>query len=105
MNVWDLTVNQFIYLYMGILLIFFRNCKATTLLSWTVGLLAIPATLLAVQTLFWDNALSRIGPAPDTIYQLIQDSLYAYGHGTYAEMFEQRLIDLSIMQESSLIVL
>src|SRR5699024_3582270 len=51
------------------------------------------------------NALSRIGPAPDTIYQLIQDSLYAYGHGTYAEMFEQRLIDLSIMQESSLSVL
>lgn len=92
----------FLYAFMGFFLIFFRNCRGKTLLIWSLGLLVIPAALLAVLTFAGDGGWLGILPSIQTVEELIAESLVVYGQGTYGEIFEQRLVDLAILQENSL---
>lgn len=89
------------YVMLGFFLLLFRNSTANTLLSWGCGLLIISSILLTIQTFVFNNVLSGLAPSQDMIRDLIQKSVYAYGQGTYVEIFNHRLIDMSILQESN----
>ncbi len=42
-----------------------------------------------------------LAPSTEAIHQLIDDSYHAYGSGSYLDMLQQRIVDMSMVQESS----
>lgn len=96
-----------IYAILGFALLAFRSRRPGTLLCWALGLLLIPSVWIAVHTF----APSLIpwglppGPAAEAAERFIRDSIEAYGSGSYADIFQQRLADLSNLQNSSLLTI
>lgn len=86
------------YALLGFLLLFFRRSQPKKVLRWAFGLLIVPLLLfclllagaLAAEPVLTDEQL--------TVYHgLIEQSLTAYGEGTYAQIFEQRWNDFILM--------
>ncbi len=43
-----------------------------------------------------------LAPPAEEIHQLIDDSYHAYGSGSYLDMLQQRIVDMSMVQESNI---
>ncbi|MEC0211294.1 DUF418 domain-containing protein [Paenibacillus ehimensis] len=84
------------YAVLGFFLIFFRGRAPRTLLRWACGLLLVPAVLLTAAGLlegpgiFGDPQLKAAAPA------LIEQSLQAYGQGSWKDIFAQNSFDWQI---------
>ncbi|WP_152658210.1 DUF418 domain-containing protein [Oceanobacillus sp. CFH 90083] len=94
----------FVYAILGFFLLLFRNSKPKTLLIWAVSLLVIPAVWIAMNT-FAPQVVTfgpPLAPPAEEIHQLIDDSYRAYGTGGYLNMLQQRIVDMSMVQESSI---
>jgi len=94
-----------VYAMLGFILLAFRKSKPNTLLYWALGLLLIPALWIAVHTFApWLMPWGLPpGPTPDAAERFIRDSVEAYGSGSYADIFRQRLTDLGNLQNGSLL--
>ena len=94
-----------LYAILGFFLLAFYKRRLNTLLYTALGLLLIPAIWVAAHTFMpqlvpWGLPL---GPMTDEANLLLSESTAIYSGGTYVEMFQQRLVDLSHMQNSSLL--
>jgi len=94
-----------VYATLGFVLLAFYRRRPNTLLYTALGLLLLPAIWMAARTFVpelvpWGLPL---GPSTDEAMRLIHDSHAAYGGGTYGDIFRQRLIDLTHLQNSSLL--
>ncbi|WP_455662604.1 DUF418 domain-containing protein [Pradoshia sp.] len=94
-----------LYAILGFALLVFYRRKLHTLLYTAFGLLIIPAIWVAAHTFLpefvpWGLPL---GPMVEEANQLLSESAAVYSGGTYGEIFQQRLVDLSYMQNSSLL--
>jgi len=94
------------YAILGFPLLAFYRRRLNTLLYTAIGLLLIPAIWVAAHTFTpelvpWGLPL---GPVTDEANRLLlSSSTEVYKGGTYEEMFHQRLVDLSHLQNSSLL--
>jgi uncharacterized protein len=96
-----------VYAVLGFLLLFFHNSMPRTLLNWALCILLLPALWIALHT-FAPSIVPLgppLGPTTETIDLFIQSSLEAYSNGTYAQLFQQRLLDISMVQESGITVI
>ncbi|WP_214628359.1 DUF418 domain-containing protein [Paenibacillus agaridevorans] len=96
-----------VYAMLGFALLAFYRRKLNTLLYTALGLLLIPAAWIAAHTFApelvpWGLPL---GPSADEALRLLHDSNAVYSGGTYEEIFRQRLVDLSHLQNSSLLTI
>ena len=94
------------YAILGFPLLAFYRRRLNTLLYTAIGLLLIPAIWVAAHTFTpelvpWGLPL---GPVTDEANRLLlSSSTEVYKGRTYEEMFHQRLVDLSHLQNSSLL--
>lgn len=96
-----------VYALLGIALLAFYRRKLNTLLYTALSLLLIPALWVAAHTFApelvpWGLPL---GPSNDEALRLLHDSNKIYSGGTFGEIFRQRLVDLSHLQNSSLLTI
>lgn len=98
-----------VYSLLAFVLVLFRNLQPKTLLIWAFILLFIPVVLMALlfglmftgDMLIDETELTVQNKAYfDNFYTLISQSLVAYGEGSIADIFSQRVTDLGYMYQS-----
>ncbi|MFC4597202.1 DUF418 domain-containing protein [Cohnella hongkongensis] len=96
-----------VYAMLGFALLAFYRRKPNTLLYWSLGLLLIPAAWIALHTFAPGIVRWGLPEGPSTVdaLRLIRDANEIYSSGTLEEMFRQRLLDLSHVQNSSLLTI
>jgi uncharacterized protein len=98
-----------IYAVLGLLLIFFRECKPRTLVVWTIVLLLIPIVLLCGLALLM--LVLHVVPEASEVWVTIEAemekveagidaSVQAYAHGTFREIAAQRAADVAFTYQN-----
>lgn len=95
------------YAILGFALLAFYKRRLNPLLYTALGLLLIPAIWVGAHTYTpefvpWGLPL---GPMADESTQLLAESTDVYSGGTFVEMFQQRLVDISYLQNSALLTI
>jgi len=92
------------YSLIGFLLLWFRRKEPRVILTWALWLLLTPIAVLIFLNILFVFAVggqSDPGLAAEA-EKLVEESLAAYGQGTYLDMIRQRLRDLSYLYSYSL---
>jgi uncharacterized protein len=95
------------YALLGLLLVFFVDCKPKTLLIWTGVLLLIPivlcigiALLLLLLQAFPEVTADTAAQIETTVRQNLESSMQAYAHGTFREIAMQRASDVALVYQN-----
>jgi uncharacterized protein len=80
------------YSFFALIMLFFQEAKKEVLLAWGTGIFSIYAVIMIV--ILTVAAFVNEGDTAAGIHQpIIDQALQAYGHGSFASIFHQRLLD------------
>ncbi|MGW5890717.1 DUF418 domain-containing protein [Priestia megaterium] len=81
-----------IYSFFALIMLFFQEAKKEVLLAWGTGIFSIYAVIMIV--ILTVAAFANEGETAAGIHQpIIDQALQVYGHGSFASIFHQRLLD------------